>query len=216
MIFCSGLLGRPSRLHTVTFVAAGFAVFCIVACTANTVINADLAGRGAVPANAAEIQACQDSCAARASCDGVQTTDCSQKCGQSTSDAAVGFKKCVDTSKCDPQCDTQLGAPEPKPPTETPKPVPTPDASAPDATPDVIEQPDTGPTDESLSVCLSACNTSFEVKECMSGGANQCAGACKTATPTKRLAFGECANQSNDCSTWMVNCFYKTLGNGSP
>jgi hypothetical protein len=168
----------------------------LVACTANTVINADLAGRGAVPANATEVDACKQSCTARSKCAGANP-NCQTLCAASSSDDAVAFKKCVDSSTCDPACDATLEAPKPTSDASAP------DASAKDASADL---PDSSSGGDGLAGCLAACMTT-QVLECTDGGNTQCPTFCNSQSPTVRATFASCTAAQTNCSPFLAQCW---------
>lgn len=180
----------PNRTVGILVVGGGL----LFACTANTVINADLTGRGQVPANATEVSACKGACTARSKCDDAKP-DCEALCEASSSNAAVAFKKCVDASACDPACDAPLASPGA-----------TADAAAPEASDDDggIDAKDAGGDD--LAACLTACE-SWQVIECADSTKSQCYSSCNAATPASRASFASCASSSTTCSTFMTGCW---------
>jgi hypothetical protein len=187
-----GLLNRfPIPFHII-FAGGTVVAVCTASCTANTVINADLAGRGAVPANPTEVGACKQACTTRASCANANPS-CETLCLSTSSDDAVAFKKCVDKSACDPACDAPLENP-PKPDASTP------DASTPDATADAE------PVNNGLAACLAACNA-WQVLECTDGAGTQCASRCNAVTATARNAFATCTSAQTTCPGFMTQCW---------
>lgn len=177
------------KLGTSILVVGGVSLF---ACTANTVINADLTGRGNVPANETEVSACKSACTARAKCDDALPT-CEALCEARSSDDAVAFKKCVDKSACDPSCDGPLTSPGP-----------TADASAPEtSTKDAASdaKSDGGTASDNLAACNTACED-WKVVECIDGTEAVCKSKCTSATSAERGMFASCASSSTTCPTF--------------
>jgi hypothetical protein len=192
--------------------AVALGTVALLACTANTVIHADLRGRGAVPANEEEVKACAAGCAAQADakCANADALACKEKCVQITSDQAVAFQACAKDSPCDSACastigvsgDTTLPA-DASAPVDAAKP-PVPDASVPPT-------PPTPPTsEEGYSECLGTCYGAAKVKECVTTlPSGECEKLCKAASPSARMNFGSCASYatSGPCSTFLSTCW---------
>lgn len=180
------------KLGTSILVVGGTLLF---ACTANTVINADLAGRGNVPANETEVSACKSACTSRAKCEGAQPS-CEALCEALSSDDAVAFKKCVDKSACDPSCDGPLTSPGPG------KDPSAPDASAKDAASDA-KSDGGGSSGDNLAACHAACED-WKVVECIDGTEAMCKSQCTNATAAERGAFASCATSSTTCPSFQT------------
>lgn len=196
---------------------AGGVVF-LAACTANTVINADLRGRGSVPASSDEVTACKNACStAESQCTSQTAADCSSRCATSTSDQAVGFNDCVKNSACDPACADKLAAPDGAS-TDDGTATPTADASAPKADGGSTSPPPTAdagtvdpPTNDEtgLSECMGACANSSYVKECAaqpSSAESDCMVSCQNAKGPHRLNFASCATTPTDCASFLSSC----------
>jgi hypothetical protein len=174
----------------------------LLACTANTVINADLTGRGNVPANETEVSACKSACTTRAKCEEA-TPSCQTLCDTSSSDDAVAFKKCVDESACDPACDAPLTNPGATTDASTAE------TSTNDAGTDAkADAPGTG---ANLAACNAACDD-WQIIECTNATAAQCKGFCSDATSTSRATFAGCTTSSTGCATFS-DCWSEFAAN---
>jgi hypothetical protein len=169
----------------------------LLACTANTVINADLTGRGNVPANETEVSACKSACTTRSKCEDA-TPSCETSCDASSSDDAVAFKNCVDKSACDPACDAMLDGSGP-----TTTDASTAETSTKDAGTDA--KADAASTGDNLTACNTACDD-WKVVECIEGSPAQCKSMCSDATSSSRGTFASCTTSSTTCQTF-ANCW---------
>ncbi len=196
-----------------------------VACTAT--INADLRGRGEVPANASEISSCKSACSkqAGASCLG-DVTACDALCEGATSSGVARYQDCVSANTCDESCPTQLQYADAAAPTvaaDAGSPLPS-DGGRPvvttPTTPD-SGQP-SGRVDAGKTVtgdpCSNACGSKTpDVFDCYNNDPDEesiCMGRCFSgSTQTTRQTFVDCvgglasAAPADLCSLYFMTCY---------